>query len=170
MIIKNGILRTKLIFKLSILNYFLIIVNLSAQNTNVIPIINLDELEPSYEEEIEDTSTTDSLDENIFTKKEEQNIKESFATVSLLNKITANVKTIEIQLKQHYLYEEIKIYAIDCYNSQPHEKKETAVYLNVYNEISSEKIFNGWMIKSLPSVSSMEHPIYDLWVDDCYKL
>ena len=41
MIIKNGILRAKLIFKLSILNYFLIIVNLSAQNTNVIPIINL---------------------------------------------------------------------------------------------------------------------------------
>jgi len=26
------------------------------------------------------------------------------------------------------------------------------------------------MIKSLPSISSMEHPIYDLWVDDCNKL
>ena len=137
MIIKNGILRAKLIFKFSILNYFLIIVNLSAQNTNVIPIINLDELEPSYEEEIEDTSTTDSLDENIFTKKEEQNIKESFATVSLLNKITANVKTIEIQLKQHYLCK-IKIYAIDCYNSQPHEK-ETAVYLNVLMKYQVKK-------------------------------
>ena len=84
MIIKNGILRAKLIFKFSILNYFLIIVNLSAQNTNVIPIINLDELEPSYEEEIEDTSTTDSLDENIFTKKEEQNIKEVICNSELV--------------------------------------------------------------------------------------
>ena len=59
---------------------------------------------------------------------------------------------------------------IDCYNSKPLEKAETAVYLNIYIEKTMEKIFNGWMIKSLPSISSMEHPIYDLWVDDCYKL
>ena len=99
-----------------------------------------------------------------------KNFEESFATISLLNKITAEVKTINIKLKENYIYEELKIYAIDCYNSKPLEKVETAVYLNIYNEKSMKKIFNGWMIKSLPSISSMEHPIYDLWVDDCYKL
>ena len=99
-----------------------------------------------------------------------KNFEDPFATVSLLNKITAEVKTIDIKLKENYLYEELKIYVIDCYNSKPLEKAETAVYLNVYNEKTMKKIFNGWMIKSLPSISSMEHPIYDLWVDDCYKL
>ena len=105
-----------------------------------------------------------------FIKSKNKNFVEPFATVSLLNKITAEVKTIDIKLKENYLYEELKIYVIDCYNSKPLEKAETAVYLNIYNEKTMKKIFNGWMIKSLPSISSMEHPIYDLWVDDCYKL
>ena len=84
--------------------------------------------------------------------------------------VKAQVKTIDIRLKENYLLDELKIYAIDCHNSKPFEKKETAVYLNVYNQTSMEKIFNGWMLKSLPSVSSMEHPIYDIWVENCYKL
>ena len=42
--------------------------------------------------------------------------------------------------------------------------------MNIYIEKTMKKIFNGWMIKSLPSISSMEHPIYDLWVNDCNKL
>ena len=42
--------------------------------------------------------------------------------------------------------------------------------MNKFLTKSMEKIFNGWMIKSLPSASSMEHPIYDIWVDNCMKL
>ncbi len=100
----------------------------------------------------------------------ENKLEESFAVISMLNKITAEVRVMDIKLKQFYKFEELKIYAIDCYNSEPFEKKETAVYLNIYKEKSMDKIFNGWMIKSLPSISSMEHPIYDIWVNDCKKL
>ena len=156
-----------------IISIIIILLNISflyAESINVAPLINLDELQPSYDEEILDTKNLDEFNKDSFIKSKNTNFDESFVTISLLNKITAEVKTVNIKLKQDYIYEELKIYAIDCYNSKPLEKKETAAYLNIYNKLSMEKIFNGWMIKSLPSVSSMEHPIYDIWVDNCNKL
>ena len=145
MIIKNGVQKIKIIFDILFLS-LLLLSNLFAQN---------------IENDLKDSD---------FIKSKNKNFEEPFATVSLLNKITAEVKTIDIKLKENYIYEELKIYVIDCYISKPLEKAETAVYLNIYNEKTMKKIFNGWMIKSLPSISSMEHPIYDLWVDDCNKL
>ena len=169
MIIKNGVQKIKIIFGILFLSLVLLS-SLYAQNIEVLPLINLNELEPTYEDEDIDQNIENGLKDNDFINSKNKNFEESFATISLLNKITAEVKTINIRLKENYRYEELKIYAIDCYNSKPLEKAETAVYLNIYSEKSMKKIFNGWMIKSLPSISSMEHPIYDLWVDDCYKL
>ena len=170
MIIKNGVLtihKTKI--KIIVFT-FTFIFHLNAQNIDVAPLLNLDEVQPSYDEEIinKDNSLTNDLDDR--SGLTENKLEESFAVISMLNKITAEVRVMDIKLKQFYKFEELKIYAIDCYNSEPFEKKETAVYLNIYKEKSMDKIFNGWMIKSLPSISSMEHPIYDIWVNDCKKL
>ena len=169
MIIKNGVQKIKIIFDILFLS-LLLLSNLFAQNIEDLPLINLNELEPTYEDEVLDQNIENDLNDKDFIQSKNKHFEEPFATVSLLNKITAEVKTIDIKLKENYLYEELKIYVIDCYNSKPLEKAETAVYLNIYNEKTMKKIFNGWMIKSLPSISSMEHPIYDLWVDDCNKL
>ena len=32
---------------------------------------------------------------------------------------------------------------------------------------SVERVFSGWMFASSPAASSMEHPVYDVWVIDC---
>ena len=90
------------------------------------------------------------------------------AEISILNKITTNVDTLKLPLKENFLYQELKIYPIGCYLSGPYEKTEVGIYLNIQYKDSKEKIFNGWMLKSLPSISSMEHPIYDIWVEDCF--
>tara|TARA_Y100000816_G_C25895799_1_gene467310 strand:- start:266 stop:778 length:513 start_codon:yes stop_codon:yes gene_type:complete len=170
MIIKNGVLTIHKIKIKIIVFTFTFIFHLNAQNIDVAPLLNLDEVQPSYDEEIinKDNSLTNDLDDR--SGSTENKLEESFAVISMLNKITAEVRVMDIKLKQFYKFEELKIYAIDCYNSEPFEKKETAVYLNIYKEKSMDKIFNGWMIKSLPSISSMEHPIYDIWVNDCKKL
>ncbi len=171
MSIKNGV-RGTFNFNLKFLLFYFITSYSIAQNIDIAPLINLDELEPSYDEEFIELKNNESENNFILESDNYQNEQyaESFATISLLNKITAEVKTISINLKENYFYEDLRIYPIDCYNSKPLEKKETAVYLNIYNMSLDKKIFNGWMIKSLPSISSMEHPIYDLWVDSCYKL
>jgi len=139
-----------------------------AEEIQLGPLINLDEIEPSY----------DLLDDGIIQDKSKKNLSEqnisvneseiSFASLSVLNKITANVETLDIELKENFYYGELRIYPIDCYLSGQEEKPETAVYVNVYHESKDEKIFSGWMLKTLPSISAIEHPIYDIWVNRCY--
>ena len=137
-----------------------------AENIEIAPLISLDQLEPTYDqEEKEDLNINENKIPSLNTQDEID--REMLVTLKILNKITANVEQIEIKLKENYEYDYLEIYAIDCYLSDKYEKTEKAVYLNIYNREINEKIFNGWMLKTLPSISSLEHPIYDIWVEDC---
>ena len=137
-----------------------------AENIETAPLISLDQLEPTYDqEEKEDLNINENKIPYLDTENEIG--MEMLVTLKILNKITANVEQIEIKLKENYEYDYLEIYAIDCYLSDKYEKTEKAVYLNIYNREINEKIFNGWMLKTLPSISSLEHPIYDIWIEDC---
>ena len=137
-----------------------------AENIEIAPLISLDQLKPTYDQdEKEDLTTNENKIPSLDLQDEIDS--EMLVTLKILNKITANVEQIEIKLKENYEYDYLEIYAIDCYLSDKYEKTEKAVYLNIYNREIDEKIFNGWMLKTLPSISSLEHPIYDIWIDDC---
>ena len=139
----------------------------NAEEIKVAPLINLDEIEPSYDGEIilNNIESLSSGSELIDSNTNDGNV--SVAEISILNKITTNVDTVTLPLKKNYFYQELKIYPINCHLSGPYENSEIGIYLNIHHKDSDEKIFNGWMLKSLPSISSMEHPIYDIWVEDC---
>ncbi len=137
-----------------------------AENIEIAPLISLDQLEPTYDhDENEDLNTNENKIPSLDTQNKID--REMLVTLKILNKITANVEQIKIKLKENYEYDYLEIYAIDCYLSDKYEKTEKAVYLNIYNREINEKIFNGWMLKTLPSISSLEHPIYDIWIEDC---
>ena len=137
-----------------------------ADNIEIAPLISLDQLKPTYDqEEKEDLNINENEIPSLNTQGEID--REMLVTLKILNKITANVEQIEIKLKDNFEYDYLEIYAIDCYLSDKYEKTEKAVYLNIYNREINEKIFNGWMLKTLPSISSLEHPIYDIWIEDC---
>ena len=139
---------------------------LKAENIEVAPLISLDRLKPTYDqEEKEDLNTNENKVTSLDTQVEID--RDILVTLKILNKITANVEQVKIKLKENFEYDYLEIYAIDCYLSGKYEKTEKAVYLNIYNREIDEKIFNGWMLKTLPSISSLEHPIYDIWIEDC---
>ena len=166
MIMRNGLQKINFLIFLSF--FFTSLDIILAEDVQLGPLINLDQLEPSY----------DSFDEAIIENKSDNELSENnksvdenqinFASLSILNKITANVDNLDIELKENFEYGELRIYPIDCYLSSPEEKPEIAVYLNVYHNNKDKKIFSGWMLKTLPSISAIEHPIYDIWVNDCY--
>ena len=166
MIMRNGLQKINFLILLSF--FFTSADIILAEDVQLSPLINLDQIEPSY----------DSFDETLIENRPDEEISDdnvsidsnkiSFASLSILNKITANVDNVDIKLKENFEYGELRIYPIDCYLSSPEEKPETAIYLNVYHNTKDEKIFSGWMLKSLPSISAIEHPIYDIWVNECY--
>ncbi len=166
MIILSG--HHKIFSRLVFIFVVLLIFSSNAEEIKIAPLINLDEIAPSYDEEIISNNYQNQFTENNQKDSDSSDSNANMAEISILNKITANVDTLKLPLKENFFYQELEIYPIDCHLSGPYEKNEVGIYLNIHHKNSKKKIFKGWMLKSLPSISSMEHPIYDIWVEDCF--
>ena len=162
---KSGNLATKFNF-LFLLVFFLLTISVNSEEVQISPLLNLDEISPSYEE-VFDEDLNIIIDESQ-TRQESLEVDDvDFVIISILNKITANVLQVKLHLKENYFLDELRIYPIYCKINDPDERPEVSVYLNIYDKKNNDKLFAGWMLKTLPSVSSLEHPLYDIWVNDC---
>mgnify|MGYP006161968529 FL=1 len=162
---KSGNLATKFNF-LFLLVFFLLTLSVNSEEVQISPLLNLDEISPSYEE-VFDEDLNIIIDESQ-TKQESLEVDDvDFVIISILNKITANVLKVKLHLKENYFHDELRIYPIYCKINDPDERPEVSVYLNIYDKKNNDKLFAGWMLKTLPSVSSLEHPLYDIWVNEC---
>ena len=138
------------------------------------PIINLEQLEPSYENlEIE---TGEEVNTNINLKtrdiKDKKKSESNFVNLIGLDKITAKTSTIKIKIGETVKFGLLEIKALKCGVTQNKEIKNDAVaYLQVrdISENQNEKvfIFNGWTFSSNPSIAPIDHAIYDLWLVGC---
>ena len=36
------------------------------------------------------------------------------------------------------------------------------------NDNDKVYVFNGWMFSSSPSIAPFDHPVYDIWLVNCY--
>ena len=92
------------------------------------------------------------------------------AEIQILDKITARVKTLEVEVNDSIQFESLNIKIYACYKKPPEEVPEDFVLLRIYDVMSQkgkELIYQGWMISSSPATTPLEHPIYDLWLKDC---
>ena len=94
------------------------------------------------------------------------------AVLQGLDKITARITTIEAPVGEPVRFGTLDITVRRCHRRPPEETPETTVYLQIREQRLGDKaqnLFEGWMFASSPAVSSMEHPVYDVWVVDCKK-
>ncbi len=87
-----------------------------------------------------------------------------------LDKTTARVSTIEAPLGEAARFGSLQIVARACDKKPPTETPESAAFLEIVDirpDSPAIPVFTGWMVASSPSVSAMEHPVYDVWVIDC---
>jgi hypothetical protein len=144
------------------------IFNISTVNSNEIdiaPLLNLDNIAPSYDDFNEDLNDTNVVSEDLLSEGSDGKNK-GLAYIGVLNKVTAQVSSIEIPSGKEVFIYDLKIFNKSCHISLPEEKPLVAVYL-VVDDLNGKNNFSGWMVKDLPSISSMEHPLYDIWVKDC---
>jgi hypothetical protein len=159
----NGLLKSKDLIILIII--LLTPMKVVTTEIEVAPLINLDDIAPSYDDLEENFESKDSIDTTSKLSPLELGTSKT-VTIGILNKITANVSTVEIELGQEKPIYDLLISNKACHISLPEEKPLVAVYLLI-KDMKSNTNFSGWMIKDLPSVSSLEHPLYDVWVMDC---
>jgi len=99
-------------------------------------------------------------------------IDQPIAKLQTLDKITARTMTFEMKVGKTVKFGPIYVKAQACRKSEPVDKPESAAFLQIW-EVPPKKdpswIFSGWMFASSPAVSSMDHPVYDVWVIDCLE-
>jgi hypothetical protein len=97
----------------------------------------------------------------------------NFANVAILqglNKITAKTSEFEIKVGDSVEFGKLIIIVHKCWQSPADQRPESKILLEIYeniNEDTKNKIFYGWMFASSPSISSLEHPIYDVTALGC---
>ena len=89
-----------------------------------------------------------------------------------LDKVTARIETIEALNDKPIQFGSLRILVRTCVKKPPEELPESATFLEITDVRAGEEgipVFSGWMSASSPSLSAMEHAIYDVWVVDCIK-
>lgn len=89
-----------------------------------------------------------------------------------LDKITGRVFTIETSVGKSFNFGRLRILTHRCYKTAPEEMPESIAEIDIYEKmphIDEERlIFKDKMYASSPAVSALDHPVYDIWVKDCF--
>ncbi len=98
-------------------------------------------------------------------------LKHQKAIVSLLDKITGHIKTLSVPLNTPHTFGRLAFTVFSCYQSAPEETPEAISFIEIMETDPLTKIqqrlFRNWMYASSPSISALDHPIYDIWLKGC---
>ncbi|MBC6440375.1 MAG: DUF2155 domain-containing protein [Rhodospirillales bacterium] len=93
----------------------------------------------------------------------------AFAVLGGMDKVTGHISTLDLPVGVTGVFGTLEVTPRSCQKTPPHEAPESASFLQIrdYRTGESETVFSGWMFASTPGVSTLEHPVYDIWVIDC---
>jgi hypothetical protein len=98
----------------------------------------------------------------------------NYAVIQALNKTTAKTSYLELKVGEKFNFGSIRITPHKCWQSPLSKKPENKILLEI-SDVKNEgddkqiekRIFFGWMFSSSPSISGLEHPIYDVIAINC---
>ena len=138
------------------------------------PLINLENLKPSFEE-LEEKNENLSNKNNIKIKKKKSNsTKTSHAVLIGLDKITAKSSEIVVNLDEVKKFGPLEIKVLRCEKIKTNNKLNDVAYMQVKDLTKNENekvfIFNGWTFSSDPNLTPFDHAIYDLQLVSCFNV
>ena len=103
----------------------------------------------------------------------ENNITNGVETdIKILDKISSKNELINLVNGEELIYKDLAIKSMKCKNSEFDDNPEITAYIQVKdltNQNNDEVfVFNGWMFSSSPSITPFDHPVYDVWLVNCY--
>ena len=92
--------------------------------------------------------------------------------IKILDKISSKNELIKMQINKENVYKDLAIKVMKCTNSELDDNPEIKAYIQVRdltkNDNDKVYVFNGWMFSSSPSIAPFDHPVYDIWLVNCY--
>ena len=131
----------------------------------------LENVPATFEEEKIESQEGESL---IINKKKNNKTKSDgkvYVHLRALDKITAKTSSIRVAVGEIVTFGKLKIRPLKCAISSNQNAYDVTAYLQVIDTSNKEDkqvfVFNGWTFASSPTINSIEHSIYDLWLLNC---
>lgn len=91
------------------------------------------------------------------------------ARLGWLDKTTARVGELDVPVGETTDLGVLTISVKSCLRRTPPDEPENASYMQIVERGpgAPNLIFQGWMLASSPSLSAMDHGVFDVWVLEC---
>ena len=152
----------------------------AAEKIESVPLINLEELSPTFEEdkdELESIKEQNIPLENLENDYENTVVKKKkkiYINIKALDKITAKTSAIKLAIGEKKFFGSLEIKGLKCQLSENNDFTDIVAYLQVKDLAAKDNnqvfLFNGWTFVSSPTLESIDHPIYDLWITGCENI
>ena len=134
------------------------------------PLINIDEIKPSFEN-LDESNESITSNKKLKEKRSSQNLKSSQAVLIGLDKITAKSIKLIVNLNESKKFGPLEIKILKCGKVKVNNKVDSVAYMQVKDLTKNENeqvfIFNGWTFASDPTLTPFDHAIYDLQLLNC---
>ena len=145
-----------------------------------VPLINLEELSPTFEEDktelekIKDKNITINKSDDISSEPKSLKDDKVYINLTALDKITAKTSSIKLAIGDKKIFGSLEIQALKCQLSESSDTSDAVAYIQVKDLSAKDNnqvfLFNGWTFASSPTLQSIDHPIYDLWITSCENI
>jgi len=161
--------------------FFINILPINAEDEiKSVPLINLEELSPTFEEgkdeldKIDDKNVNLNNSENVTDSFISTKVESVYINLTALDKITAKTSSFKLIIGEKKIFGPLEIVVQKCQLSENNDFTDTVAYLQV-KDLSAKNnnqvfLFNGWTFASSPTLQSIDHPIYDLWITSCENI
>ena len=96
----------------------------------------------------------------------------TYTEFKVLDKISSKNTLLKVKNTELIKFKDLSIKSLKCKNSEFDDDPEIVAYVQVRDLINEKNdevfVFNGWMFSSSPSIVPFDHPVYDIWLVDCY--
>ena len=154
----------------------------SAPHTAIaVPVVDVDAVEaatpepatpvaPAADPAKEDPAQPTDLTSPIFDATSDSGAARTI-TLRVLNKVTGQSALMEARPGETIKFGQIEIRAIMCRASAPTSQTDYAGLLDIQEYLPGrtemKPLFHGWMYASSPSITALEHPVYDVSMVAC---
>jgi hypothetical protein len=91
------------------------------------------------------------------------------ADLVALDKVTARTTPLSVHVGQTATFGSLAIAVRACDIRPPDQPADATAFLDISDSHPGAPQFHGWMVVSAPSLSMLEHPIYDVRLAGCHE-
>ena len=107
-----------------------------------------------------------------FTSEKLENTEGRFTEIKILDKVSSKSNYLKLKVGEEKKFKNLLIKSLKCKKSEFDDNPEIIAYIQVKDLTNLDNdevfIFNGWTFLSSPTINPFDHPVYDIWLTECY--